>query len=83
MIRASFSWEDVPIPRLWIRTHWREHEHNVFERTAFELGVEISSRYGNPVLEITVTQPWRRPRPWDIRGQWPAAGGRRFIWKRS
>lgn len=30
------------------------------------VGIEVSTLYGEPVIELEIEFPWRRPRPW-----WP------------
>lgn len=39
--------------------------------TEAEVGVELSSDYSDPAVRVSVTFPWRRPRPAHVEVEWP------------
>jgi hypothetical protein len=76
--RVHVELENLPIPRVWGFLSPGADD----DPDSLALGLELSSRYGEPVVDVSIALPWRRPRPWALEGTWPSKwGGDRFVWR--
>lgn len=72
---AGADLASLPIPRVWVQlAPGGEGEDDLLL-----IGVELCSRYGDPVLHFGVDIRWNRPRPWQLDVECPPKFGRRRL----